>query len=149
MAKRKASLTSLSSDPETIEVLRSKLAKAEGKKAAKKPKTRVTKPKSLSGKRTKQVADDGKSNEENIDPSGGKWTILVNWSDKSLYYLTDRLLSLIEDSETCCSEIQNVGAMLQRACRSSQGSPEDTRGRSLVLKTSIHGEPSIAVPQIS
>ncbi|KAF8241062.1 hypothetical protein L208DRAFT_1383476, partial [Tricholoma matsutake] len=136
MAKRKVSLTSLSSDPETIEVLCSKLAKAEGKKAAKKPKTRVTKPKSLSGKRTKWVADNGKSDEENIDPSGGKQTILVNWLDKSLYYLMDHLLSLIEDSKTCCSEIQN-------------GSPKDTHGRLLVLNTSIHGEPSIAVPQIS
>ncbi|KAF8227718.1 hypothetical protein L208DRAFT_1404944 [Tricholoma matsutake] len=142
MAKRKASLTSLSSDPETIEVLHSKLAKAEGKKAsalkkaAKKPKTCVTKPKSLSGKRTKQVADDGKSDEENIDPSGGKQTILVNWSDKSLYYLTDHLFLLIEDSETW-------------SCRSSQGSPKDMHRRSLVLNTSIHGEPSIAVPHES
>ena len=78
MAKCKVSITSLSSDPETIEVLHSKLAKAEGKKAAKKSKTHVTKPKSVGGKRTKQVADDSRSDEEeNIDTSGGKWMILV------------------------------------------------------------------------
>jgi hypothetical protein len=40
MAKRKASAASISSDPETIDILRAKLAKAEAKKAAKKPRTR-------------------------------------------------------------------------------------------------------------
>ena len=80
MAKCKVSLISLSSDPETIEVLCSKLAKAEGKKAAKKSKTHVTKPKSVSGKRTNQVADNSRSDEEeNIGSSGGKQMILVKW----------------------------------------------------------------------
>ena len=74
----KVGLTFFSSDPETIAVLHSKLAKAEWKKAAKKSKTHVTNPKSVGGKRTKQVADDSRSDEEeNIDTSGGKWMILV------------------------------------------------------------------------
>jgi hypothetical protein len=117
MAKRKASI---SSEPDTIEILRSKLAKAEGKKAAKKP--RSSKPKKSLGTKQLEVLDNGKSDEENIDPAGAKRTVLVrwvshhslpflydklilldkhcSWSDKTLYYLTDSLLSLIEDSET-------------------------------------------------
>ena len=97
MAKRKAGLTSLSSDPETIEVLRSKLAKAEGKKATKRSKSHVTKPKSVGGKRTKQVANDGRSDEEeNIDPSGGKQMILVKCIYRcSLPFLLDNHLQLV------------------------------------------------------
>ena len=63
----------------------------------KKSKTHVTKPKSVSGKRTKQVADNGRSDEEeNIDPSGGKQMILVKCIYRcSLPFPLDNHLQLV------------------------------------------------------
>ena len=72
MSKRKARAASPSSEPETIEVLRAKLAKAEGKKSSKKARTCKT-----NSNGVKNPASNGDGDEENVDPAGNKRVILV------------------------------------------------------------------------
>jgi hypothetical protein len=70
MTKRRLSATSISSELDTVESLRAKLAKAEAKKAAKKPKSQPRK------SRSKVQRGDASEDEENQAP-GGKRIVLV------------------------------------------------------------------------
>jgi hypothetical protein len=70
MTKRRLSATSISSELDTVESLRAKLAKAEAKKAAKKPKSQPRKSCS------KVQHGDASEDEENQVP-GGKHIVLV------------------------------------------------------------------------
>ncbi|KAF8463726.1 hypothetical protein DFH94DRAFT_699488 [Russula ochroleuca] len=106
------------SEINNIETLWIKLAEAKAKQSAKQLKKQTSKSGGKSVKATWKTKDcaaeelgsgDNKSinNRDPLadDDASGNWSkraILINWSDPSLFHLTDTLLTKIEDSETFC-----------------------------------------------